>query len=160
MSLSVVSLLLLVCVCWSPISLSVSAFEYIGCYKDEFQASERDLIGSLLLNDNIENKIQPQYCEDYCGSKGFKYYGVQYGSECWCGNSYGKHGQLPDTRCNTQCVGQWNEPLRCGGELANSVFKVTKEFDTKTVNTANDGQYGQENRVRSEKDIFCIVIHH
>lgn len=49
--------------------------EYLGCYKDLFAASDRDLLGSLLLNDNNANLITPDHCEEYCGRKQFKYVG-------------------------------------------------------------------------------------
>ena len=53
---------------------------------------------------------------------------VQFGSECWCGNSYGKHGVLEETACNTPCVGDPSLVNRCGGALANSIDKITKQF--------------------------------
>ena len=30
-------------------------------------------------------------CADKC--RDYKYFGLQYFGECWCGNSYGKHGE-------------------------------------------------------------------
>lgn len=107
---------------------STLSWEYLGCYKDEYAAGSRDLVGSLLLNEKGDNLITPDYCENYCGSRQFKYVGVQYGSECWCGNSYGRHGQLEEEKCHTPCVGDPTIVNRCGGELANSVFKITKKF--------------------------------
>jgi hypothetical protein len=64
--------------------------EYIGCYNDKFSASERDLVGSLFLE---ENRITPEFCEKKCSIAHFKYFGLQYGAECWCGNDYGKYGK-------------------------------------------------------------------
>ena len=117
----------------------VSVLEYLGCYRDVYAANERDLLGSLLLNDDGANLITPSYCEDYCGTRQFAYVGVQYGSECWCGNSYGKHGRLEDSECSTPCVGDASLVNQCGGALANSVFKVTKQYE-KPPPHPNDGR--------------------
>ena len=84
--------------------------EYLGCYRDQFAAAERDLVNSVFL----EDKMTPELCEEKCGRLGFKYFGcvrpkmtpvpcsflalsarsLQFGSECWCGNKYGAHGKL------------------------------------------------------------------
>lgn len=53
---------------WLPLLLLSplrAGAEYLGCYRDVFAAGERDLIGSLLLNEDKANKITPQFCEDY-----------------------------------------------------------------------------------------------
>jgi len=56
-------------------AVPVVAAEYVGCYRDQFAASDRDLIGSLLLNDPASNLITPQHCEDYCGQRQFQFVG-------------------------------------------------------------------------------------
>src|SRR5262249_6136593 len=52
--------------------------------------------------------------------KGFAYAGVQYSSECWCGNSYGRYGT--STNCNMTCSGDSTQI--CGGPWANDVYAV------------------------------------
>ena len=61
--------------CPSLCAAPVGAAEYVGCYRDQFAASDRDLIGSLLLNDPASNLITPQHCEDYCGQRQFQFVG-------------------------------------------------------------------------------------
>lgn len=104
-------------------------YQYIGCYRDEMASpSVRDLQGQLLL-DEFHNS--PAWCAAQCadprrgGGKGFKYFGLQYGSECWCGNSYGRHGKAEsEEKCQlTPCSGDRNQ--KCGGELANAVYEIT-----------------------------------
>ena len=51
---------------------------------------------------------------------GYKYAGVQFAQECYCGNSYGKHGALPESDCGYKCPG--DESISCGGILANSIY--------------------------------------
>ena len=50
-----------------------------------------------------------------CGLQGYLYAGTQYGSECFCGNSYGKHGI--SSACSHSCDGDPTQ--NCGGYLAN-----------------------------------------
>ena len=52
----------------------------------------------------------------------YLYAGVQYTSECFCGNSYGKYGSLPESSCNMPCSG--NKTQICGGTWSNSVYKA------------------------------------
>lgn len=49
---------------------------------------------------------------------GFKYAGVQHGSECRCGSSYGRYGA--SSTCDYKCPG--NSSLACGGMWASSIY--------------------------------------
>src|SRR6218665_279119 len=44
----------------------------------------------------------------------------QFGSECYCGDSYDKYGQLNESACNSNCYANRSET--CGGSKANSVY--------------------------------------
>jgi hypothetical protein len=114
-----VSLLLLPC-------LRVEAEStYLGCFADHFPPFERDL-GAMLSLD--ENHMTPAACEDLCGRRHqFKYFGLQYGMECWCGNQYGQYGEEPAEKCSKPCNGDTR--LKCGGELTNSVYQITTEYE-------------------------------
>jgi hypothetical protein len=59
-------------------------------------------------------------CNGMC--QGFKYFGLQAGGECYCGNDYG-NGKAPETECNSPCTGASGEI--CGGNLRNSIYAVT-----------------------------------
>jgi hypothetical protein len=49
--------------------------EYLGCYKDVFAATERDLGGMVALE---ENRMTPTLCEDICGRRHqYRYFGLQ-----------------------------------------------------------------------------------
>uniref|UniRef100_A0A1I8I836 WSC domain-containing protein n=1 Tax=Macrostomum lignano TaxID=282301 RepID=A0A1I8I836_9PLAT len=61
-------------------------------------------------------------CSNFCSLFGFPYFGVQVGKQCFCGSSYGLHGQLSDSKCNSQCKG--NPEQICGGFTINSVFAL------------------------------------
>ncbi len=60
------------------------------------------------------------FCLEQCAKRGFTYAGTQYGSFCFCGNSYGKNG--PATNCTMPCNGNYKE--QCGGEWANTVYRA------------------------------------
>lgn len=87
--------------------------QYLGCYGD---AASRDLPTLLSLN-----PVDPATCELACAEAGFLYAGLQYASQCFCGNGYGKYGT--STNCNMACTG--NSAQICGGGYANSVYAAT-----------------------------------
>ena len=97
---------------------------HLGCYKDVMPSQtvppqgERDLAALLFLQEDLT----VDFCERECGARGFQYFGLQFGSECWCDQQYGKHGKADDARCNKPCGG--NRAQTCGGDLVNSVYEV------------------------------------
>jgi hypothetical protein len=89
---------------------------YLGCYKD---TDLRD------LNEKHweDGQMTQDRCIESCRENGFAYAGIQYGSQCYCGNSYGRFGQIAENNCNTSCGG--DSGRNCGGTWANSVFKTS-----------------------------------
>jgi len=59
-------------------------------------------------------------CYESCNRKGYKYFGLQYGKECFCSNKFGKYGKIAAKKCNKRCPGN----IKCGGKWANSVFQI------------------------------------
>lgn len=82
-----------------------------ACYKD---ASVRDLDGYS----HRAGDMTPQKCVALCRDRGFAYSGTQYGSQCYCGNRYGRYG--PASNCDMRCSGDQNQI--CGGDWANSIL--------------------------------------
>ncbi|KAL5493711.1 hypothetical protein EMCRGX_G014930 [Ephydatia muelleri] len=98
---------------------------YIGCFNDMEIFS--DLNGGC-YKDNIVNRdlqkfigvsYKPMSCMKACLE--YTYFGLQFGKECYCGNSYGIYGPARETQCSTPCA--TDSKLTCGGVLQNSVFK-------------------------------------
>jgi len=85
---------------------------YRGCYRDS--RTPRDL-PRLILN---SNSVTVETCISRCKASGYRYAGVQYARECWCGSSFGRHGLA--TNCNKTCRG--NRGQFCGGDWANNVY--------------------------------------
>eukprot|EP00935_MAST-01C_sp_MAST-1C-sp1_P002723 g2723.t1 len=84
----------------APMGVSVyydwrNSFRYKGCYNDK--TTDRDL-PAVKLSDRY---MTPTMCWRHCWE--YKYFGVQRGTECWCGNSYGKHGEADLHKCDTPC---------------------------------------------------------
>ena len=90
---------------------SVYKTGYLGCFTD---TPSRDLAG----NAQSLSTQTPQQCMTWCGSQGYKYAGVQFGDQCFCGNSFDAYGA--STSCNVPCAG--NSGQTCGGAWANSVY--------------------------------------
>jgi len=98
---------------------TVQVGEAIGCFKDAgnpLALQGRDLDG-FVMN---WHGMTPKFCVEQCAKKGFAYAGVQYGSFCFCGNSYGKNGTA--TNCTMPCNGDYKQ--KCGGEWANMVYRA------------------------------------
>ena len=92
---------------------------YLGCFKDQGDPSGtrgRDLSGYVFSSPRMTVSL----CISECRRRGFAYAGVQYGSQCFCGNSYGKYGRA--NNCDMPCSG--NRSQICGGFWANSVYST------------------------------------
>lgn len=87
-----------------------------------FVLGERDLTGHLFLQEDLTR----EFCERQCGSFDYQYFGLQYQSECYCGNTYGRYDKVDDSRCNAKCSG--NRAQICGGDLVNSVYEVDPDL--------------------------------
>ncbi|XP_076095742.1 uncharacterized protein LOC143066817 [Mytilus galloprovincialis] len=90
---------------------------YIGCYRDD---SKRILAKKVLK----DKRMTVQKCQQFCGQKGFKYAGVEYGFECFCGNVLRKDRKRKESDCKTPCAG--NKRQICGGTWRISIYTVAK----------------------------------
>jgi len=79
-------------------------------------------------------------CQDICTSGYFKVYGVEDGSDCYCGHSVHPYIRLSDLECNIPCPGNASE--YCGGASAMNIYKVeTKCEAEKRKNPIGIGVY-------------------
>ncbi|KAI9880513.1 MAG: hypothetical protein M1830_002553 [Pleopsidium flavum] len=78
-------------------------WKYVGCGTDNVD-------GRILTGDNESNdKMTVETCIDYCSGKGFSVAGVEYSTQCYCGNSIATKGApVPGVMGN--CV------MKCGGD--------------------------------------------
>ncbi|CAH1261309.1 KREMEN2 [Branchiostoma lanceolatum] len=89
---------------------------YLGCYRDGGSMDSRDLSGDNMTSADLT----PKLCLDYCAEAGYTYAGVQYGVECFCGNSFGQFGAAPESDCTIPCGGDAGQ--MCGNGWKNSVY--------------------------------------
>ncbi|XP_019642665.1 PREDICTED: uncharacterized protein LOC109483954 [Branchiostoma belcheri] len=99
---------------------------YHGCFRD--YRYYRALRGTRLTSDSLTI----QDCLKSCRNRNYKYAGVEYTYECFCGNNedFGRHGEKPMSDCNYRCNGD-NEQY-CGGSLRIEVYESSM------------GQYGAD----------------
>ncbi|WVQ99094.1 hypothetical protein IAU59_006226 [Kwoniella sp. CBS 9459] len=77
----------------------------------------RALTGASLASSDMTY----QKCADFCDSKGFAIFGIEYSQECYCGANLanGASLTLPSTNCNMKCGGSG---AICGGPSALTIF--------------------------------------
>jgi len=95
-----------------PIGVVTPVGKPIGCFVDKDQ---RDLDGAHSYANDASA------CVAFCASKGFRYAAKQAGTQCFCGNTYGRYGA--STAC-VECRGL--SAAHCGGSYANFVWEVSQ----------------------------------
>ncbi|KAJ1184486.1 hypothetical protein NDU88_001292 [Pleurodeles waltl] len=94
---------------------------YIGCFSDD--VGERTLKAAVFYD---LWKMTVSHCQDACAERSYMYAGLEFGSECYCGNT------LPRTRakeeeCNNECKGE--KSSLCGGVNRLAVFRIEELRD-------------------------------
>ena len=86
----------------------------LGCYEDR---------GDRALSINISwGGMTPDSCVAAALSRGYRYAGIQYGGECWAGNTVG-YGKLDDSQCSMTC--NVDTTKLCGGSWAQRIYDTT-----------------------------------
>ena len=94
----------------NPTPVPVSGSTFIGCFDDSGTRAMPRISGST-----------PQQCAATAKASGLKYWAIQFGSECYGGNSgYATYGT--GNPCNVLCSG--SELYTCGGAYANQVYEL------------------------------------
>jgi hypothetical protein len=94
--------------------ISTPIFASLGCYSDN--PGGRDLNGASLTTATNT----PSQCIAYCEGLGFPYAAVEFGSQCFCGNTYGSYGT--SSGCTQTCPGDATQ--NCGGFGAEVVYQT------------------------------------
>ncbi|CAO1626462.1 unnamed protein product [Jaminaea pallidilutea] len=112
-----------------------SGFSNRGCYVD---SGDRTL--SSISYSNSTNS--PQQCASFCRSKGFRFAGTEYSSECFCGDTLqgaGASAGSGQSGCTMPCSGDASQ--NCGGPNRLNVY----EDETWTPHFFTVQQYKQWN---------------
>uniref|UniRef100_A0A1I8H6P4 WSC domain-containing protein n=1 Tax=Macrostomum lignano TaxID=282301 RepID=A0A1I8H6P4_9PLAT len=128
-TLSILPLILCCCIAFGH-SLSTE-FGLLGCFVDTATRDVNGLDGWSTIGPYSVtwssggtvtlSSMTVQLCSEICAYGKFRYFGVQFSSYCFCGNSYGRHGKAADSHCNMACAG--NSAQICGGADRNSVYR-------------------------------------
>merc|ERR1711924_594265 len=98
-------------------------YEYVGCFGDLVQ--DRDLPVQARGRFGSEH-IDIVGCSSLCS--GYKFFGRQWHGQCFCGDSYGKHGPALGCACDTAYV----------GDSRNCVYKLSDADRTPQAHTIED----------------------
>ncbi|XP_062598585.1 uncharacterized protein LOC134260014 [Saccostrea cucullata] len=83
-----------------------------------------------------------EYCRNYCAK--YQFYGVEYSSWCFCGNSFTTNVRKPEVECNMKCSG--NDRQICGGGWRINIYR--KPYHKEYLGCFQD----QYNRILAEKN--------
>lgn len=90
----------------------------IGCFQDE---KKHRLLPSFYSNFKETNS--PKKCIQMCLQSGYLYAGVQYSTECFCGNREPpQSARLPDPHCNMKCPSE--SKSACGGYFTMNIYET------------------------------------
>lgn len=92
--------------------------QYLGCFVD--QSAKHDF--DLFVGDY--EQLTPMQCIVACQKRNYSYAAVQQGSQCYCGQNYGKYGETSDDECKYLC----KTSEKCGGDDRNSVYNVAESL--------------------------------
>lgn len=106
-----------------PSTPSQTGYTYVGCYTDS--SSARVLTGKSSSTSTNTYKT----CAAYCS--GYTYFGVEYGSQCYCGNQFtNPTGPAPkgESECSFKCSGDATQVCGAGGRM--NLFKSVTQGPT------------------------------
>lgn len=97
---------------------SGQSYQYVGCYTE---GSGGRALSAASTADG--SKMTVEFCATFCSGKGYAFFGVEYGQECYCNNDGPGKGsaQVSDTDCSMTCKGDASEWCGAGNRL--NVYK-------------------------------------
>ncbi|EEQ35866.1 hypothetical protein McanMca71_007345 [Microsporum canis] len=102
------------CVPFGSNGTTVPDYTFDGCYTDSPES--RTLTGAAFVDGNMTVTA----CSSLC--KGYQFFGLEYGIECYCGNSRSNATmQAPESECNQPCGGDNSET--CGASYRVGIYK-------------------------------------
>jgi hypothetical protein len=93
-----------------PSNPTIAGYTYAGCHTDSVGA--RVLDATYLF----DNSMTVEECATFC--VGYTYFGTEYGTECYCGNSFANPtSAAAESDCSFLCPGNSNEFCGAGNRL-------------------------------------------
>ena len=92
--------------------------------------------GSRLLPHKTANSNTnaPAECQKKCDALKYAFYGVQYASQCFCGNKAPPMSSLRPGECTRPCKG--DATMNCGGSWRMNVFATGMKFNQSWLSTS------------------------
>ncbi|KAL4216555.1 hypothetical protein ACF0H5_024278 [Mactra antiquata] len=115
MMMKTISILAIVSVCLSY----SNACKYIGCFTDK---PSRILEGGMISSSDMTI----EKCVHHCSVEGYYFAGVEYSSQCFCGNYLKAYTQHSDSSCSTSCSGDSSQ--KCGQTWKISVYTTKTNY--------------------------------
>ncbi|XP_038054951.1 uncharacterized protein LOC119727159 isoform X2 [Patiria miniata] len=112
---------------------------YLGCFGD---STDR----ALPAISESSNEQFVERCFRHClEPTQFKYAGLEYSYECYCGNNedYDKHGEKPESDCQDSCAGNSNQI--CGDSWSLSVYRVSDGVCSNDIGPPTKGEHAITN---------------
>lgn len=94
---------------------------YIGCFSDD--VGERTLKAAVFYD---LWKMTVSHCQEACAERSYMYAGLEFGSECYCGNTLPRN-RAKEVECNNECKGE--KSSLCGGVNRLAVFRIEELRD-------------------------------
>lgn len=99
----------------------------LGCYTD---GSDR----TLSFQTNIDTGTTPAACQSRCQAAGYKYSGVEFGSQCFCGDSLAAAAQkVGDSDCSMPCSGDAGQT--CGNAYRLNLYEFKADTPASSTST-------------------------
>jgi hypothetical protein len=95
---------------YSPASPATLDVPYLGCFVDHTYA--RVLPYNLLGSDDMT----AAKCAEHCSNSNYSFFGVEYGRECWCGDSL-PTTPAPESECSFTCAGDDTQVCGAGDRI-------------------------------------------
>lgn len=103
-----------------PVPAPVDGYEYKGCYTD--RGDKHTLTGKV----EYASDMTHEKCGAFCGRYGYRFFGVEYGSQCFCGVDIKDIAEeRPIEECSTKCGGDSSQ--RCGAPDRLGIFETSGE---------------------------------
>lgn len=111
---------------------TVSPFTLVGCW------SEAKSGKALSKKKTSSKKMTNKMCAKFC--KGYKYFGTENRSECYCGSALSSSSQsAPLDECNTPCAG--DATSSCGAKNRLELYMNTKAITARAEQPAAAGKF-------------------
>ena len=127
--------------------------DYVGCFID---ASDRAMEYQWAQASSMAD------CIPHCRGLGYQFAGLQYMTECFCGNEYDRYGEdqpNDSSNCDLPCTVSPDEShLICGGGWRNSVYRtgVPGNDQCQGAEQVADLEYGSSTSVSGSTDYASV----